>query len=167
MSSKTVPSHPPRGLGRILVRLPIWLFRARLGWLLGEHFLLLTHTGRKSGCPRQTVLEVIRHDPVSDTYFVVSAWGEKSDWFRNIQKNPEVIINVGRRRLEATAVRLPPEEAERELLDYARRHPAALRILTRLVGYGVDATEAGYRALARMVPVVALRPRTTSSSSSA
>jgi hypothetical protein len=34
---------------RLMMNVPIWLFHMRLGWLAGDRFLLLTHTGRKSG----------------------------------------------------------------------------------------------------------------------
>jgi deazaflavin-dependent oxidoreductase (nitroreductase family) len=158
MPSNFPDVRPPRGLSRIFFRLPILLFRIGLGWLLGEHFLLLTHTGRRTGLPRQAVLEVVRHDPATDTYFVASGWGEKSDWFRNIQKTPEVEIQVGRRRLRAVAERLPLEEAEGELLDYARRHPTAIRSLARMIGYRISGSEEEIRALARRIPIVAFRP---------
>jgi hypothetical protein len=62
MPARLSETHPPRGLLRLALRLPIWLYRWRLGWLLGDRFLLLTHTGRKSGLPRQVVLEVVHHD---------------------------------------------------------------------------------------------------------
>jgi hypothetical protein len=62
----------PRGLARLAFRLPIWLYHLRLGWLLGDRVLLLTHIGRKSGLPRQAVIEVVRHDPASDTYIIAS-----------------------------------------------------------------------------------------------
>ena len=78
--------QPPRGLSHILWRLPITLYRARLGWLLGDRVLLLTHTGRVSGKPRQAVIEIIRYDKVADYYLVASGFGEESDWFKNIQK---------------------------------------------------------------------------------
>jgi hypothetical protein len=34
---------------RLLFRTPTMLYRIRMGWLLGDRFLLLTHTGRKTG----------------------------------------------------------------------------------------------------------------------
>jgi deazaflavin-dependent oxidoreductase (nitroreductase family) len=159
MPTKIKETQPPRGLTRILYRLPILLYRLHLGWLLGERFLLLTHIGRVSGTPRWTVLEVIRHDREGDAYVVVSAWGEKSDWYRNIQKSPQVIIQVGRKRMEAVAERLSQEGAESEILDYARRYPRLLRALSRLMGYQVEDSEEDYRALARLVPVVAFYPK--------
>ncbi len=77
-------------LTRLLVRLSIWLFRLHLGWVCGDRFLVLTHTGRKSGLPRQTFLEVYYHDQISDTYSVFSGWGEQSDWVRNMESAEEV-----------------------------------------------------------------------------
>jgi deazaflavin-dependent oxidoreductase (nitroreductase family) len=95
--------HPVRGMVRFGLKLPLVLYRLHLGWLLGQRFLRLTHVGRKSGKHYRTVVEVVDHDPVTDSYIVTSGWGEKSDWFRNIQKTPEVMINVGRRQLDVNA----------------------------------------------------------------
>jgi hypothetical protein len=36
---------------RWIVRAPVGLYRARLGFLLGPRMLMLEHTGRKSGAP--------------------------------------------------------------------------------------------------------------------
>ena len=153
-------SSPPRGLARLAFRMPIWLYRLRLGWLLGDRLLLLTHIGRKSGLPRQAVIEVVRHDPASDTFIIASGWGEQTDWFRNIQKNPNVLVQSGARRLEAVAECLPLDVAADELQSYAQRHPRAFRILTkRLLGQQVDGSAESYRRLAAHVPIVALRPR--------
>ncbi len=150
--------RPPRGLLLLLFRLPISLFHAGLGWMLRRRLLLLTHTGRRTDLSRETVLEVIHHDAASDVYFVVSAWGERTDWLRNVRKTPEVSIHVGRRRAAALARPLSTEKGEAELLDYVRRHPIAARLLSRLIGYRVTGTEEEYREIARRVVVVALHP---------
>ena len=145
----------PKGITRFLARLPIQLYQNGLGWILGGRFLRLTHTGRKSGKARQVVLEVVRHDPASDTYYVASGWGERSDWFQNVQQNPQVEIQVGRRKARALAERLEPEQGEREMLDYGRRHPRALQTLARLMGYQIENSQADIRQLGRMIPMVA------------
>jgi sugar diacid utilization regulator len=53
--------------------------------------------------PRQPLIDitydnrdeaVVSHDEASDTYIVASGWGEKADWLRNIQKNPNVLIDA-------------------------------------------------------------------------
>ncbi len=124
----------PVRLTRFFVRLPIWLYRLRLGWLLGGRFLLLSHTGRKTSLPRRTVLEVVHHDTDSATYFVAAAWGAKAQWLRNIQARPRIEVTVGRRRFGAIARVVSPEEAERVLETYARQHRIAMRALGRLLG---------------------------------
>lgn len=159
MPTKTAKRQPPTDLSRLFYRAPILLYRIGLGWVLGERFLLLHHTGRKSGLPRETVLEVVRHDEETDTYIVASGFGEKSDWFKNIQHNPQVEIEVGRRHLQVTAERLTPEEAEQELLDYAGRHPRALRTLAGYFGYDYSGTGDDIHALAQELPMIAFRPR--------
>ncbi len=160
MNEKNNLPQPPRGLSRLLWRLPILLYRVHLGWLLGERFLLLNHVGRKSGRPRQAVIEVVRYEPIEDAYYSVSGFGERADWFCNIIKTPEVSIQVGRRSVSAHAERLSFEQAEGELLDYAGRHPAAFKNLGSFLGYKLDGSDASIRALARLLPVVRLRVKT-------
>lgn len=147
---------------RGLLRLPRWLYRAKLGWLLGKRFLLLTHTGRKTGLPRQTVLEVVNYIPATDTFVVASGWGEKAEWFRNLQQQPEVTITVGTHSRRVVATRLSAAEAEQQLLDYAWQHPVAFRWLTRLITEQ-RLTEPGenVQALSSAIPLVALRPVST------
>jgi deazaflavin-dependent oxidoreductase (nitroreductase family) len=160
MPTKIKEVQQPRGIARTLYRLPIWLFRLHLGWLLMGHFLLLTHTGRKSGLPRQTVLEVLWHEKAVGVYYVLAGWGEQSDWVKNIEKTPRVTIAVGRQRFRARALRLSPEEAEVKVLAYARQHPRLIRYLPRLLGYRTDGTEEDLRALACLLIVLAFEPIT-------
>jgi deazaflavin-dependent oxidoreductase (nitroreductase family) len=159
MPEKISPPQPPRGLSRFLFRLPIWLYRFRLGWLMGGRFLLLNHIGRKSGQPHQTVLEVVRHDKQTDTYIIASGFGEGSDWYRNLLKRPQVTIQVGSRKLAVVAERLSPPEGAAEMTDYAHRHPTAARNLARFMGYGVNGSEEDYAEVGKLVPFVALRPQ--------
>lgn len=157
-----VQTHQPKlpdGLSRLLFRAPIYLYKARLGWLLGGRFLLLNHIGRKSGQPRQVVVEVVRHDPASDTYIVASGFGEKAQWFQNLMQTPDVTIQVGRRKLAVHARRLTPEEAADEMADYARRNARAARSLAGFMGFEVDGSEEGYRQLGEQLPFVALEKR--------
>lgn len=107
---------------------------------------------------RRTVLEVVRHDKQSNTFIVVSGWGERSDWYRNVMAQPQVTIRSGRQRMRTNAERLPPEQAGEELLDYHRRHPRALKELARIMGYRLDGSREDVRALGRSLPVIAFRP---------
>lgn len=159
MATYATPRARPSGLTRLFFKLPVWLYRLKLGWLLGERFLLLKHVGRKSGRHYETVVEVVRHDEETDTYVVASGWGETADWFKNVMATPEVEIAVGRRHIPAKAERLPAQDAVDELRDYERRHPIAARELTRVLGYHVDDSDNAYEALADHVVLVAFRPR--------
>jgi len=153
-----VAGQPPKGLLRLMLRLPIWLYRLQLGWLLGNRFLLLTHVGRKTGLPHQTVVEVVSHNSTKDRYVIASGWGEKSDWFRNIKKTPSVSVEVGGRSFQAHATILSVAEAEEELLDYAHKHPAAFRELAKFtIGEHLEATRQDCNKLAQSIPLVSLR----------
>ncbi len=143
---------------RWLARLPIWLYRAHLGWLLGNRFLMLTQIGRRSGLPRRVVLEVVHYEKTTNTWIVAAAWGAKADWFRNIQKTPHVVVDVGRKHFDAASTRLTENEAEVILLDYARQHPVAFRELARLMlGRSFRNMGEDCHTLAHSVPLVALR----------
>ena len=123
--------QPPRGLARLAYRAPLWFYRAGLGWLLGDRFLRLSHTGRKSGLQRQNVLEVVHHQVETNTYYVASGFGEKSDWCLNISKNRSVGVQVGKHQWPAVAERLSPTEAEEIIMAYATAHPKTLKQLAR------------------------------------
>src|SRR5689334_4279123 len=95
---------------RWLVRAPIWLYRVRLGFLLGSRVLLLEHTGRNSGATRRAVLEVIAH-PAPGTYIVASGFGERAQWYRNVLADSRVRIAVSwQGPSPATARPLTPAE---------------------------------------------------------
>lgn len=150
----------PKGLTRFFVRAPLALYRARLGFLLGKRFLHLEHLGRKSGLPRDTVLEVVHHDPADGTYYVCSGWGEKADWFRNVMASPDVTITVGTKRMLVHAERLDETAATAVLTDYAGRNPTAFRNLSKLMlGHPLATNADGAAELAAAIPAVAFRPR--------
>lgn len=110
---------------RWFVRAPVWVYRARLGFLFGSRLLMLEHTGRKTGTPRYVVLEVIgRIGPGG--YVVASGFGERAQWFRNIRADPRVRIYLGGHRpVAATARVLDHDEAGGVLDAYASTHPRA------------------------------------------
>lgn len=134
MSRAITPAVESTAIGRIgarvlanraLIRAPIWLYRARLGFLFGARTLMLEHIGRKSGARRYVVLEVIGH-PTPDVYIIASGFGVRAQWFRNLMANPRVRVSIaGDGPREATARRLSTAEADAALSDYARRHPRA------------------------------------------
>jgi deazaflavin-dependent oxidoreductase (nitroreductase family) len=134
--------------------MPIWIYRMGLGSLLGTRFLLLTHTGRRSGKSRQNVLEVVRYDNEKNLFLVASGFGPDSDWYQNIRADPNVIVQCQRTRWNMTAIFLTPAEASEELAHYASQHPLAMRELAGFMGYRLDGSEADVHALGNLIPMV-------------
>jgi deazaflavin-dependent oxidoreductase (nitroreductase family) len=160
MTSTPRPPSPFAAIGarilrsRLLMRAPIWVFKARAGVVLGSRLLMLEHIGRTSGVRRYVVLEVVDH-PTPASYVVASGFGEKAQWFRNIKADPRVRIYTGSRApMPATARIMTQQEADRALGAYAKRHPRAWQrfkpVLERTLGSPI--TEAD-----TPLPIVELR----------
>ncbi len=138
---------------RWLVRAPIWLYRARLGFLFGSRLLMLEHVGRTSGQRRYVVLEVVAR-PAPDRYVVASGFGTRAQWYRNVSTNPRVRIYLGSHRpAPATATVLAGEQGANTLAAYADAHPRAWRTLKSVFErtLGADISER-----ATTLPLVAL-----------
>lgn len=146
--------QPPTGLRRLPWRLPILLYRMRLGFLFGHRLILLTHIGRVTGRPRHAVIEVVERDPVRGVYCAASGFGTRSDWYRNVMAHPEVTIEVAGRTLPVTAAPIPRAVGAELMARYAARHPKAAVRLCRIMGFAVDGTEADFRAVGERIPFV-------------
>jgi deazaflavin-dependent oxidoreductase (nitroreductase family) len=149
----------PTGALRLAFRLPIYLYRFNLGWILGHRALLPVHQGRRSGLLRETVLEVVLYDPATRESMVLSGWGQKADWYRNIEATPALEVRTGGQRYLPEQRFLAPEENHAVIAEYGRRHPLAFRIFARAFGYPLDGTEAMRREFASFLHLVAFRPR--------
>src|SRR5215212_3722069 len=114
----------PAGALRLAFRLPIYLYHLNLGWILGHRFLLFVHLGRKSGLLRETVLEVILYDPATRESVVLSAWGERADWYRNIEAVPALEVRTGGQRYVPERRFLAPEVNPAVISDSCQRAPA-------------------------------------------
>ena len=160
MPEQVGKAEPPKGFSRLIWRAPIWIYRLGLGGLIKSRMLLLHHTGRSSGLPRENVLEIVDYDAQHQTYYVAAGFGKKSDWYRNILKQPQVEIVVGRRELPVTAVPLSPDESGQALVAYAQRNPKAAKSLMHICGYKVDGSDEDYFILGRdFIPFIAFQPR--------
>jgi deazaflavin-dependent oxidoreductase (nitroreductase family) len=79
-------------------------------WLEGSQVLLLTTTGHKSGEERTTPLIYGR---VGDDVLVVASRGgsdEPPAWFRNLEADPDVGVQIWGERFRARARTAAPEE---------------------------------------------------------
>ena len=157
------PDRRPPGLDsplvptllRLMSRANVWVYRrtgGRVGgrWRVGAGFrkpvpvLLLDHVGRRSGTRFTTPLLYLEDG--ADLVVVASQGGLPRDpqWYRNLQADPDVQVQVGREVRQVRARTATPEERA--------------RLWPRLVDLYADF--ASYQAWTeREIPVVVCEPR--------
>lgn len=141
-----------------IFKLPILLYQLRLGWLLGNRFMQITHIGRRSGKVRKTILAVLRFDPQTQEILAVSAW-KGSDWYYNIQTAPALQVESGRVRYIPQQRTLSPEEITTAFIEYRKQRPIFSRIICRIPGWKWDSTYEKFLELARTLRGVAFTPK--------
>ena len=148
---------------RHLLRSPIYLYRLGLGPLFGKRFLLLTHTGRRTGVRHQTVLEVMDYREEGPEAVVMSGFGRSSDWLRNIEATPNEEVVIGARHFQASHRFLSEEEAINVVRDYELRNrfmtPLVRWVLSRLLGWRYRGSGDDRHRLVGQLPLIAFRPR--------
>jgi deazaflavin-dependent oxidoreductase (nitroreductase family) len=98
--------------------------------------VLLETTGRKSGSPRRTPIGGRR---IGQEFWLVSEFGEKSQYVRNIQADPRVRVRLKGRWHEGTAHLVPEDDARARLKTLPRMNSTAVRAIgTRLLTLRVD-----------------------------
>jgi len=110
----------PKGWMKRFFRLPILLFRLGLSVALDRvPIMLLTTRGRRSDQPRFAALEYRRH---GSKVYVISGWGERPQWYQNLQHDPEATIALGQKNYRAKATVLnDPSEKARALYMFRNR----------------------------------------------
>ncbi len=162
-SEPTFVRERPRLLDRLLFRAVPVLYRGPLAEILrGRCVMLLTTTGRRSGLPRTTGVSFM---PEDGRYVIFSGFGVDSNWYRNVTARPDVTIQVGRRRMRASARVVPDPARRKELMlrmrDYSARcgPPKGVRALLRLTRlYDYEAEIAMAVAQEGAMPVVEILP---------
>lgn len=97
---------------------------------------LLETTGRVSGLPRRTPVGGRR---VGDSFWLVSEFGDRSQYVRNIRANPRVRVRLGGRWYEGTAHLLPDDDPKARLRALPRMNSTAVRAIgTNLLTVRVD-----------------------------
>ncbi|MFB6813723.1 nitroreductase/quinone reductase family protein [Streptomyces sp. NPDC056347] len=98
--------------------------------------ILLETTGRTSGRPRRTP---VGGRKVGQEFWLVSEYGTKSQYVRNIQADPRVRVRIGGRWHNGTAHPLPDDDARARLRTLPRYNSAVVRAVgTQLLTVRVD-----------------------------
>ncbi|MFD4546054.1 nitroreductase/quinone reductase family protein [Streptomyces sp. NPDC058466] len=87
---------------------------------------VLETTGRTSGLPRRTPVGGRR---VGDAFWLVSEYGERSQYVRNILADPQVRVRIRGRWHTGTAHLLPDDDPRARLRTLPRMNSAAVRAL--------------------------------------
>ena len=151
----------PSGLLRFFFKVPLFMHKIGLGgWerLIGAQWMLLITTGRKTGKRRETLVDVMDYDKVTDTYYIEAAYGAHADWFKNIQANPLFEAQVGRRKFTAQAEILNEGDTGEMLVQFFRRKPAYTRSVMAMVSMKFK-DEEELRTLGKNLTLLAVQPR--------
>lgn len=154
---KLVGQESPGPIFKWIFKIPTLQYKLGLGWITGRFILLLTTTGRKSGLPRHTPLEY-EYDEQNDRYRISAGWGGKTDWYRNVLKDPYVHVQVGRRQFDAVAEKAADEEVAKFMMYVSERHPSMDRVWNRWAEKPVDGSFESYVCAAKYFPAFWLKP---------
>lgn len=154
---KLVMQDSPGPLFKWLFKIPSIQYKLGMGWLIGKYILILTTTGRKSGKLRYTPLEYL-YDQKNDKYRVTAGWGGKTNWYRNLCKDPHVFVQVGRRKFNAIAGIASNEEVAKYMKMVSSRHPRMDKVWNRWSDRLIDGTFESYVHTAKFFPSVWLKP---------
>jgi deazaflavin-dependent oxidoreductase (nitroreductase family) len=154
----------PSRLLKVVFNAPAVLYRMGLGWTLGKRILAVTHSGRKTGKLRETVLEVLVFDSDNKESVVVSAFGNRADWYLNLRIQPALRVRTGRMDYIPEQRFLTSDEAREAAIEFSHRHPWEVRLVPRVlpaIGAAVpkDSDSDSVDLLASL-PMVAFRPKT-------
>ena len=143
--------YPRNAWRRWFFRAPLFAWRFGFGWLLGKVFLVLTTTGRKSGRPRHTMLEF---SFVDGRTYIGSGWGPRTDWMRNIERDPRVTVQVRGKTFAAFARHVSDDPELLRFFNYARgRSPVWKDYLASL---GIEDTPADFIAKKERLTILRL-----------
>jgi deazaflavin-dependent oxidoreductase (nitroreductase family) len=150
----------PNRLLKFFFKVPVWVHKMGLGgWerLVGAQWMLITTKGRKTGKPRDTMVDVMDYDKATDTYYIEAAYGARADWYRNMQSNPIFEAQVGRRKFKARAGALTTEGAGEMLVQFYRSKPAYTRSVMAMAGMKFK-DEDELRILGKNLMLLAVKP---------
>jgi deazaflavin-dependent oxidoreductase (nitroreductase family) len=134
------------------------LYASGKGWIVGWLILLLEHTGRRSGKRYATPLQ---YERINGAYYVGAARGQQADWFRNVQADPHVHVQVSRLAFDCTAEPVTDPERVADFLEYRlKRHPLMIGLMMKFAHkLPMHPSRAQLLELSKSTAVVIFRPQ--------
>ena len=94
--------------------------------------LLLTTIGRKSGKPHIIPLQ---YEQIDNVIYIGSARGSNADWVRNIEKNPEVKVQIKNLSFEGLAEVITNPSIIADFFEVRiQNHPFMIRMIMHIEG---------------------------------
>jgi deazaflavin-dependent oxidoreductase (nitroreductase family) len=153
--------HRPGRLALWLFRMPLQAYHHGKGWMMGHTFLLLTHCGRNTGRPHDTVAMVLRWRGDTEEAIVCSAWGPGTDWIKNIRQRPATQIEIGQDVFVPEQRFLSEQESLGVVEECLLEHPWRFRFIAKVLGWGDLRSEATVHEFVQARPFVAFTPSHT------
>lgn len=156
MGDKDAPRPGTRKLFKLFNKPPRIAYALGFGPIIGRLILLLTTRGRKTGLLRVTPLQ---YEQIEGKYYVGSAFGTRTDWYKNILADPGVRIKVGRKEFDAFAETCTDPVRIAEFLEVRlARHPRMIGMMLRAEGLPPSPSRQDLESLAEDKALVILHP---------
>jgi deazaflavin-dependent oxidoreductase (nitroreductase family) len=138
-------------------RVHLRLYASGRGWIVGRFILFLTHTGRKSGIRYVTPLQ---YEKINEAYCVGAGRGPTADWFRNVQVNPLVHVQVSNFEFDCMAEPVTDSDRVADFLEYrCKHHPFMIGIIMKFAHrLPMHPSRAQFLELSKSTPMLILRP---------
>jgi deazaflavin-dependent oxidoreductase (nitroreductase family) len=147
--------NAPRFVFRLMKIGPQVAYAIGLGPLIGRVILLLTTTGRISGKKRVTPLQ---YEEVAGNIVIASARGASADWYRNLEADPHVEVQVKGRHFYGLAEPCADPETIADFLALRlERHPRTVGRIMKSQGASAQPTRDELLEYARNRTMVTIR----------
>jgi hypothetical protein len=99
----------------------------------------------------------LKYDPETHEAVICSGWGQDTDWIKNIRARPALQVQIGRESFTPEQRFLTEDESFAVAVEFRRRHPRRLRLITWILGWDLS-TDAAVNDFVHSRPFVAFRP---------
>ena len=133
-----------------------FLYAIGLGPVIGQIVLLLTTTGRKTGRKRVTP---VQYEEINSLYYVAAARGRTADWFRNVQANSSVEVQVKAYRFSGQAEAVTDPLRIADFLEHRLQiHPRMIGMMMKLHNLPSRPSRDQLEDLAKSLTMVIIHP---------
>ncbi len=110
MAEKIKMLEKPRGLMKLLNYVPGLIYRIGVTKSIEGRMMVITTTGRNSGKKVPAVVNYLKKDNKVYAFSIYKG----SDWLKNIEKNPQVEIQIGKEKMKTNALIVGDSEEKAE-----------------------------------------------------